>query len=278
MKIKKRTLRILAALAIIVIVLLLPRLLLKKEPQYTFSDGKFSYSSERGRPQFTIGKTLETENYTLTELSLESRDATLSAYQLRPHAATKGGILLMAGAGVDKKGQLPFAQMLVNEGYEVLLYDQRGTGSAIVKETTAEPEQHKAVYDALAAFDYLREEEKIPHVIVVGESMGGRTAIIAAAMDKSIAAVIGISTSGYGLVTDPMYASINPDNYLAQLGGRKLAMIHSTADTVIPISLAQQTFSLAQQPKKFYQIDGCTHGYCPDMKESVIKALNWIES
>ena len=273
---KKRTLK----LALVIIVAALAYLAFhfhgEKSGVYSSEGGLFRYSESRPAPAAQIMSSNITENYTISELALESRDAVLSSYLFVPKAEPKAGVVLVAGAGVDKNGNLGLAKMLANEGLEVLSYDQRSTGKTVVENIRNEPESHKSIYDSLAAFDYLREQKGIGRVVIAGESLGGRTAILAGSMDGRLAGVLAISTSGYGPVSDPDYYSINPDNYLALFGGKKVAFIHSTADQVIPIGLASQTFGKAQPPKRFFRIDGCTHGYCGEMKPQVLEALGWI--
>ena len=281
MKIKKRALK----LWLLLIVILAAAYFLfhshhRTSDVYTFSNNLFSYSESRPYPVAEVVGINDSENYTLSELIIQSRGAKLSAYLLVPKAkpqhSQQVGIALLAGAGVDKNGELGFAKALAGEGFTVLTYDQRSTGKTVVERTTQEPESHKSVYDALAAFDYLRESKNIGRVLMAGESLGGRTAIIAASMEKRIYGVLAVSTSGYGPVADPYYYSINPDNYFSGLKGRKIAFVHSTSDTVIPIQYAQQTFTRAAEPKKFFQLSGCTHGFCSEMKPSVMEALDWV--
>src|SRR5659263_672513 len=90
----------------------------------------------------------------------------------------------------------------------------------------SEPVEHKMVFDALRSVDVLRQEPSIDpeRIAIVGESNGGRFAIIAAAIDPGISGVIGISTSGYdiesqiGDITDENLIrfdrSIDPETYL----------------------------------------------------------------
>ena len=277
MRIKKRTLK----LWLLLIVILAAAYFLfhsrhRTSDVYIFSNNLFSYSEKRPAPVAEVVGTNDSENYTLSELVIQSRDAKLSAYLLVPKAKQQhAGIVLIPGAGVDKNGELGFAKVLANEGFAMLTYDQRSAGKTVVGKTTQEPESHKSVYDALAAFDYLRESEKIGKVLMAGESLGGRTAIIAASTDNRIYGVLAISTSGYGPVTDPYYYSINPDNYFDGIKGRKIAFVHSTSDTVIPIAFAEQTFQRAGEPKKFFKLSGCTHGFCSEMKPYVMEALAW---
>jgi dipeptidyl aminopeptidase/acylaminoacyl peptidase len=136
-----------------------------------------------------------------------------------------------------------------------------------------ETEQYKMVYDVLAAYDILTSNPNVDKqkIFVAGESMGGRFAIISAAIEGRIKAVLAISTSGYGVsgdINDPkvrFMLSIDPDNYIADISPRLLVMIHSTNDTTIPIQMAMNTFSNAKEPKEFDKISTCMHGYCTDM-------------
>ena len=105
--------------------------------------------------------------------------------------------------------------------------------------------------------------------------MGGRFAIIAAALDTRIAGVLVISTSGFGMqntVTqqDKFMASINPDMYIGKIAPRRIVMFHSKNDTVIPFEQAQQTFSFAGNPKEFFIMPfPCDHGYCAESDRGV---------
>jgi dienelactone hydrolase len=141
------------------------------------------------------------------------------------------------------------------------------------------------VYDALRAYDLLEERSEIDpnRVMVVGESMGGRTGIIAAGIEPGIRGVVCISTSGYGLGnTVPksnqtlFQKSIDPDVYVGMISPRKVVMIHSNKDDIIPIEAAERTFSFANEPKRFITVGCETHGYCEGMSGELKKALEWI--
>ncbi len=68
------------------------------------------------------------------------------------------------------------------------------------------------------------------NVAVLGESMGGRFAIIATALEPRLKAAIGVSTGPYGLQGDDdasvrFVKSIEPAGYLSSLPPRKLIML-----------------------------------------------------
>ena len=171
--------------------------------------------------------------------------------------------------------------------------DPRGSGETVDRVTSfeedfvtfsnkQEPFQHKMVYDVVRAFDFLKTQPEIDpeKIYVSGESMGGRLAIIAAAIEPGIKKVLAISTSGYKFPKQQTEAaniflgSFDPDLYASQISPRTILMIHSTNDTVIPIDFAKDTFSKAGEPKKFIEVNGA-HGYVPDItKEILRKELN----
>ena len=181
--------------------------------------------------------------------------------------------------------------MLANEGYASLTIDQRGIGQTgglypsmeqdyeISKQN--EPIQHISIYDALHSFDLLRDIREIDknNVIMMGESMGGRYALISTAIDKRIKGVITISASGYHVSqNDPSsytdyLVSIDPDHYINKIFPRDIIMFHGTNDSLISSNSAKQTFNLANQPKKFYLAEGCTHGYCDKMQSDLLNSL-----
>ena len=132
----------------------------------------------------------------------------------------------------------------------------------------------------------LRPSRKLipERLAILGESNGGRFAVLACALDPSLKGVIGISTAGYGteeidpaLIDDPeayrFYRSIDPDTYLPTLPPAKFVLIHSFNDTVIPHEMALRTFALAKEPKAMYNVTEATHGYTASMRPYLEKEL-----
>ena len=145
------------------------------------------------------------------------------------------------------------------------------------------------IYDALKAADVLAAQPEIDQgkLAILGESNGGRLAILTCALNPALKGVIGISTSGYGSaeidpaddnpVDDPetvrFKSSVDPDAYLSTLPPAKLVLIHSFNDTIIPYEMAVNTFTLAKEPKAMYNVTGTTHGYTDSMRPYLEKEL-----
>jgi fermentation-respiration switch protein FrsA (DUF1100 family) len=140
------------------------------------------------------------------------------------------------------------------------------------------PAQYAQIYDVLLGYDYVRSRQDLDsgNIVVLGESMGGRFAVIATGIEPGVKAAFVVSSSPYGLDagnnTDAIrfVDSVEPATYLPKLPPRKLAMFHFTDDPIIPISFGKSLFDNASQPKVWYQYNGSVHGvysdiYAPDL-------------
>jgi len=264
-------------------------------------EGRLQYSTPK--PEYQL-KLLEIDDCTrLFKVTYESKDQQIEGLLRKPETnGSRGdeglpGIVLLPGATVTKERELGLAKYLCSLGFASLTLDQRNLGGVDIQGDLqsflegAEPAEHKMVYDALAAAEILRAQPDIDpdRIVYVGESNGGRFAIIACALDSKARGVVAISTCGYGTalaissgeLQDPdriqFFRSIDPDTYLNEIPPRKLVMIHSRNDTVIPYGLAQSTYAKASQPKDF-DLVGCTvHGYCAEMSYYLGKQLEEMD-
>jgi dienelactone hydrolase len=251
---------------------------------------------EREEPVFTIREIEDfysPENPDVLKLvSFESRGDKVQALMRIPANAssTCPGVILLPGAGVSKEGEQGLAAELSKMGYATLTLDQRNQGAINFDRdfelfrAGLEPVEYLMVYDVLKATDVLSAQPEIDpeRLAVLGESNGGRFAIIACALEPSLKGVIGISTSGYGPAsvadseTYRFYRSIDPETYLGDLPPSRLVMIHSFNDTIISHELALRTFDLAEEPKAMYNTTEETHGYTASMRPYLEKELSLL--
>jgi fermentation-respiration switch protein FrsA (DUF1100 family) len=215
--------------------------------------------------------------------------------QDRKDSAKVPGIVLLPGGGITKEGELNHAIIMCKMGYAVLVIDQRGLGETggyylsfeddyKVVQQGKEPVQHLSVYDALAGFDVLRSLKEVDgnNVAMAGLSMGGRYAIIAAALDKRIKGVVTISAAGFHIPTGPgdkfrdFMVSCDLDHYIGAISPRPVFMAHGSDDKKVALADAQQTFQLAKEPKGFFIAEGCGHGYCDAMHQFLNQSLRTI--
>jgi dienelactone hydrolase len=267
-------------------------------------DGLLQYSTPK--PECHLKPSEITDECQLFEVAFESKDQQIEGLLLKPKTNNSPdgekvglpGIVLLPGATVTKEREQGLARYLCSLGFASLTLDQRNLGGIDIQGDLqsfldgVEPTEHKMVYDALAAAEILRAQPDIDpdRIIYVGESNGGRFAIIACALDPKALGVIAISTCGYGTgsaissgkLQDPdmirFFKSIDPDTYLDRIPPRKFVMIHSRNDTLIPCELAEGTYAKASRPKEMHLV-GCTmHGYCSEMSASLEEEMKEMDS
>lgn len=292
MKSKKQSL-LRKALILIVLFLFLGMLLwiliATEKKEFDEKNSKISYIPHRAPPEYSINKINETSQFQIFKIIYTSEEFMNTKTEIHgllylPLNRTNPvpGIVFLPGGGVKKEDE-PAAKEIASLGYAVLVIDQRGIGETsgiypnydqdkLIFEKRKESIQHLGVYDALRGLDVLKNLEEIDkeNLLIGGSSMGGRYAMIAAAIDPSIKKAIIISSAGFHIEstkfgTDPYFLSIDPDRYVKDISPNKLVMFHSTKDSIIKIDDAKYTFSLAEAPKTFYTIETCEHGYCRDM-------------
>ena len=259
------------------------------------SNGLLQYPSDRGKLEDVEVNLLEDNGtYTIEKVSFKSRDATIYGLLYMPKNADNiPGIIMLPAARAGKEGQDFLARELVKKGYAFFTIDQRGIGETggslpLTQDdfnsfvAGNEPVNHLFIYDALKSFDFLKSRKGVNenNILIGGESMGARFAIIAGAVEKNIKGIFAISTSGYGKQSNlamegKFMASIDPDWYIGKISPRKIVMFHSKSDTVIPFAQAQNTFSFASEPKEFIEMPSvCNHGQCMEMYEKLFEKLD----
>ena len=270
-----------------------------KNPWQVDKNSYLSYPLDRGNVMFNRQDYEKGESLLVSKVVYQSRGANIYGFLVLPASAEEllPGIILLPGAGVSKESELGLAKKIALLDATVLVIDQRGTGEtngyfpnldedfqSFVN--AEEPVQHLMVYDALRAYDLLYSAPFVDpeRIIIAGESLGGRIAVIAAAIDKNINGVLVISSAGFDfkdkgdLTKDAFIKSIDSDHYIGLIAPRKLVMMHSVNDTIIPLSSAAISFSKALEPKQFILLNdtSCNHGYCDSMYDELVDALDYL--
>lgn len=234
------------------------------------------------------------ENYIVSKIIYNNFGKEIYGFLVEPTGKEIiAGVVLLPGAGVDKKSELELAKQIAAQGYFAITIDQRGVGETNGNVPSFEEDfisysngniavQHLMILDAMAAADVLKKEKKInsENIIMIGESLGGRIALISAALDKKINGVIAISAAGFHYSNgndekSKFIKSIDPDNYISGISPRKVVMIHNTYDKNVPFDSALITFQKAKEPKEFILINDtkCNHGFCDSMFRDINSSL-----
>ncbi|MFA6974267.1 MAG: alpha/beta hydrolase [Parcubacteria group bacterium] len=265
----------------------------KNKDKYYFNGNSFSYSENRGNPDYNISLNETKDNLEIYNVNFDSKnflDYKTKIYGLLiipKNDKNVPGLVLLPGGSVTKESEAILGEKIANLGYAVLTFDQRGVGETggyylgfqddyNIFAQGKEPVQHLSVYDALKAYDVLKKIDDVDknNIAIAGESMGGRYAIIAGAIDKRLKGVIVISSSGFHVQNEnmpytPYLFSVDPDNYIGKISPNPVFMLHSLNDSVISLKDAKITFDLAKEPKKFFEVKDCPHGYCEEMFEEL---------
>jgi len=257
-------------------------------------DGSLEYPTPA--PEYRLISSEAASDSNLYIVSFSSRGAEVAGLLRTPKAQQPGGVpgvVLLPGATVSKEQEQGLAEFLSGLGYASIALDQRNMGGVDIQSDLKkfldgqEPTEHKMVHDALAAAEVLRMQPEIDpsRIVYIGESNGGRFAIIASALDPKSRGVIAISTCGYGVEEDidslrmngpdtvKFFRSIDPDTYLDRIPPRRFVMIHSLNDTVIPIDYANRTYEKALEPKAMHIVECSTHGRCWEMDPYIEEEL-----
>jgi uncharacterized protein len=230
----------------------------------------------------------DSPDYSVAKIVFESAGSDVYALLLEPknYQLPRPGVVLLPGAGVSKESELPVAREIAKLGYAVIVPDYRGLGETGGVVPTLEQDytnflegkitvQHIFIVDALVAADVLSTREGVDpnNIILMGESFGGRIAIIATAIDPRMKGAVVISSAGFHYVPqndenrDKFLTSLDADSYVPEISPRQLIMIHNEYDKSVPIGSAVVTFEKANDPKLFVAINdtSCNHGYCSTM-------------
>jgi alpha-beta hydrolase superfamily lysophospholipase len=219
-------------------------------------------------------------------------------------AEPKGSVILLHGYAGNHDSLLEYAAWLVTAGYNILAYDQRGCGQSDGERVTLGALE---AHDVGAAIAWLiaRGEHNIASW---GFSMGGTTAILAAAQYTDLLAVItdcafakleeeiesSMLERGYPrFITAPLsrmtaatltnHLEAQPGDYDAidavnQISPRPLLLVHAGADTLVDPSDAHALYNIAGEPRELWITPHSTHtqsyhDYPSEYKQRVLATL-----
>jgi fermentation-respiration switch protein FrsA (DUF1100 family) len=200
----------------------------------------------------------------------------LHAWFLPASGPAKGTVLHLHGNAANVSNHLPLVAWLPPRGFNVLTLDYRGFGRSQGKPSLA-----GVVDDAAAALAYLRERPGIDttRLVVVGQSLGGATAlrllardsagVRLAVIDSAFASYRQIareaaSTAGILAPLAPLVMSAFPGSDKDPVTALKsvrvpLIFVHGTRDAVIAHDHSAQLHAAAHPPKELWTVDDAEH-------------------
>lgn len=218
------------------------------------------------------------------EAGLRAEDVTIAGpdakrlhgWLLPAASPARGTVLHVHGNAANIGNHLPLVAWLPAAGWNVLLFDYRGFGKSEGK-----PSLDGVVADTRAALEWLRKRPGIDpaRIVVVGQSLGGATALRVVAddraqqpvrglvVDSSFASYRGIAREAAGalkLVVAPLIAGLPGDASDPVTAARRitvpLLVMHGSADRMIDIADSKAIHDAAPGPRKqWFAVPGAGH-------------------
>ncbi|MGI8968447.1 MAG: alpha/beta hydrolase [Chloroflexota bacterium] len=188
-----------------------------------------------------------------------------------------------AGHRGAKHELLGIGSGLWRAGNHVLLFDFRGSGeSEIVPSSLA----YHEVLDARAAVRWTQSELNDVEIGIIGYSMGAAVALLVAAEDPTIRAVVADSSfstmrdviihayrrhhvpgPALAVLTDwwqrlrygYSFADVRPLDAIGRIAPRPVLLIHGDRDAIVPLVEARQLYAAAGQPKELWIVEDTPH-------------------
>lgn len=201
-------------------------------------------------------------NLTYEDLTLYTEDGEeLVAWYVPAKDAAKTVLFLHGNAG-NISHRLETIKVFHELGLSFLILDYRGFGHS-----TGKPTEMGTYMDAITAWNYLLEQKKFKadQIIIAGRSLGGG---VATELAKNVDAAMLILDSTF--VSMPAAAKIHfpfmPTDWIVKHRYETIKKIdqinmpvvvaHSVKDEVIPYAHARKLFNVAEEPKRFIELNG----------------------
>ena len=195
-------------------------------------------------------------------LKIRTEDGEMLDGWFVPAPAGRGTLLYLHGNGGNIGHRVDIIRTFHSLGFGVLIFDYRGYGRS-----TGKPSEEGTYRDALAAWNYLTQERRIPaqHIVLFGESLGGSIAAWLAERHPPRALVIYAAFTSVPDMAKVLYPFL-PTGLIARYRydtraalarvHSPLLILHSTEDEIIPYSHAQELLTIAPEPKKLVSLRG----------------------
>lgn len=201
--------------------------------------------------------------------------------------ARRALIILASGYGDTQDQMLPYAEFLHRAGFSCLTYNMRARATSGGEYVTLGVFEQKDLV-SVVRYAMSRHDVDANRIGVLGISMGGSTAILAAAQDTAIRAVVDdcgfsdapsvIAASFEHFIHLPAFPfapitvwiaseragidvnGVRPMDVISRISPRPVFIIHGLADYVVPADNSRRNFRAARQPKELWLVPGAAHG------------------
>jgi dipeptidyl aminopeptidase/acylaminoacyl peptidase len=214
--------------------------------------------------------------------------STLRGWWVPSRSPTRVAIVTAHGGGTDRRSFMDLLPALHAAGYAVLLFDcrEQGISDGAARGMGLGVREHE---DVSSAVRFLREERGVETVAVLGSSQGATSAILAAARDPGIDAVVaqGTGTSLYDMMranrrleafpdwmvwlfgatvlwqlgASPDAVEWGPHRVIDRIAPRPILLIQGSEDEMAPADQARRNFERAGEPREIFIVEGAGHRF-----------------
>lgn len=219
-------------------------------------------------------------------LNVPTRDGASLAAWYGPVIDPAGTVIVTHGIASTHRDMVGKSNMLRRLGFNTFVFDFRGHGLSDPGVVTLGAREVNDLLDAVDLVVGLPGVD-LQRVAVIGDSMGGAAAIMAAARDPRIAAVVAESSYARLLeTTDDSFQAflgvpafpfagpvqlmarmfsgvdpgqVNPADDIGQISPRPVFIIHGQSDRYVPAEVGQELFEAAGEPRVIWQPPSVGH-------------------
>ncbi|MEM9290082.1 MAG: alpha/beta hydrolase [Acidobacteriota bacterium] len=182
-----------------------------------------------------------------------------------PHSQARCTVLYCHGKNGSLGQWIEALAHLHGIGTSILAFDYRGYGYSEGK-----PSESGVFRDVRAAFDHLVGPLGVSAetVILFGHSLGGAVAIDAARSVPAAGLVVESTFTDLRAMARSRYPKA-PVHWLTRNQFKNLSKVrtlrlpklflHGTEDEMVPLSMSEQLYSRAREPKRFFAVEGAGH-------------------
>jgi uncharacterized protein len=220
-----------------------------------------------------------------------------------PHSESDHAVICCHGHRGAKQNLLGIGAGLWRVGNSVLLFDFRGCGDS---DAAVQSLAYNEVTDGHAAVRFVHQLCPSAKIGILGFSMGGAVAILVAASNPDVEAVMadssfadmrGVMSHAFRRkrlpprplvdLTDVInrrrygyaFSAVRPIDVIGKIAPRPILLIHACDDDLTPLSHARRLFAAAGEPKELWTEDNAGHcgTYFVDRPGYVARAAEFFE-